>query len=113
MDLAMDTMTILTNANWAINQLRRDALKRWDAAPPSNIVPGPQRHLLVKATNLERRIKAAVQGGKVARSNPAAFVWGRRYHPYMQVAHGYHRGRSFLVRNTQCRLILINLFLSK
>ena len=97
MHLAMDTMTILANANWAINQLRRDALKRWDAAPPSNIVPGPLRHLLVKATNLEQCIKAAVQGGKVARSNPqtAAFVWGRGYHPYMQVAQGYHRGRSF------------------
>ena len=107
-DMAMDTMAFLSNANEAINQLRRDTLRTGMQPKFQSLCQVPKgidTSELLFSQNLEDRIKAVAQGGKLSRYATHQTYRGRGrgyfYHPYMPVARGSYRGRGFLGKGSK------------
>ena len=91
-ETALDTVTLLANANAQLNQLRRDALKpglqaRYQSLCKVDEADDTSQWLL--GSNLNDRIKSAAQGGKLVRRGQymppgQSYMYGRgrRGHPY-------------------------------
>lgn len=112
LDMALDTVTMLSSANEGINQFRPDSLRpgvqpRFQSL--CKIPKGDDTSQLLFGSELTERIKAATQWGKVAKKygygaphqgyypmhNFAGRGSRRGFHPYMP-SRGYSRGPSFL-----------------
>ena len=107
-NLTLDSITLLANANGSVNQTRRDALKPNMQSRFQVLCRVPREDessSLLFGAALTDRIKAASQGGKLGRRGfgcqPQAGYRGRRtigYHPYGAPTYfrGYGRGQNFL-----------------
>ena len=117
-NLTLDSITLLANANSSVNQTRRDALKPNIQNRFQVLCRVPREDdstSLLLGAGLTDRIKAATQGGKLGRRGygfaaqaPSAYGYtrGRRsygFHPYGSQTYfrGYGRGQHFLRKSSQ------------